>query len=149
MRRMVFGVLCVLTAIVLIAGCNKTSQSIVSSQGDAIDSTQTFSLESEVNQRTSAPAVTSSQAVYGSKVERILNADKSNYDYLVTFYLPNNPGSATFQGHAPWGWQTYAAGSAWVYDARWTSSGFRVIIRETFGVVWWCSTVPRNYRLLY
>lgn len=130
------------------AGCNRSLDSIVSSPNTA-DSAETLVLMPDTLSRETHQIATASSVAYGTKVERILNATKSNYDYLITFYLPYNPGNATFQGHAPWGWQSYAGSSAWVYDARPTSLGFRVIVRTTFSVVWWCSTAPGNYRLIF
>ena len=148
MRHILFTLLALFCCVAFIAGCDKSLDPAVSHVGSN-DTSNQLTLSDDTIGRGLTQAATASQFVYGSKVERILSADKSNYDYLVTFYLPYNPGSAGFQGRAPWGWQTYAGSSAWVYDARSTSSGFRVIIRTTFSVVWWCSTVPSNYRLLY
>ena len=70
-------------------------------------------------------------------------------EWLVVFYLPYNPGNAYFQGRAPWGWQTFWGSYATVWDAKWTSNGFRVRILVGLHVVGLCSSYRGNYRLLY
>lgn len=72
-------------------------------------------------------------------------------DWIVTFYLPYNPGVVTFQGHLISGgqWQTFSGWWAQIWDARYTPYGFRVQIlmgARVFGI---CGPTTGRYRLLY
>ena len=71
-------------------------------------------------------------------------------DWMIVFYLPNNPGTVKFFGQNLGGiWNQYTYPWVKIYDARWTSQGFRVMIFTGKKVVWLCSTSPSHYLLQY
>ncbi len=85
-------------------------------------------------------------ATYASSLQQI-----GWSDWIATFYLPYNPGVVTFQGHLISGgqWQTFSGSWAQIWDARYTSSGFRVQILMGARVFFPCGPTTSRYRLLY
>ena len=86
---------------------------------------------------------------YAYGLTTVYDAIEHDYDWLVVFYLPYNPGTAYFQGSAWWGWQTYSGSWAQVYEAKWTAQGFRIKILIGRRVTSVCGTTAGDYRLAY
>lgn len=98
------------------------------------------------NQETS---VAGSRATYAYGVIPWYDRNSGDNDWMVIFYLPYNPGIANFEGLTyMWIWTNF---NSWVqiYDARWTSGGFRVMILMGNKVRYLCGTSPSRYRLVY
>jgi hypothetical protein len=92
------------------------------------------------------PNATSGNITYASELRLI-----GWSDWIVTFYLPYNPGIVTFQGHFISGgqWQTFSGSWAQIWDARYTANGFRVQILMGARVFYPCGPQTSRYRLLY
>lgn len=139
-----------LLMVVALFGCSQKDVPLSSvSQNDTLTAFTLAADSSSLDARTQAPSATSGNVTYSSGLVQIYDANHGDYDWLVIFYLPYNPGSATFQGRDRWGWSTYSGLWAQVHETLWTSRGFRIKILVGSKVTSFCGTSPGNYRLLY
>ena len=98
------------------------------------------------NQETSVAGL---HATYAYGVISWYDRNSGDNDWMVIFYLPYNPGTVNFEGLTyMYFWTNF---NSWVqiYDARWTSGGFRVMILMGNKVRYLCGTSPSRYRLVY
>lgn len=135
-----------LVIIAMLSGCSQKDVPVSSTLQNESLALSTDSVSA--GERPQAP-ITAAGSTYAYGLIQVYDANHGDYDWLAVFYLPYNPGSATFQGRAPWGWQTYSGSWAQVYEAVWTSRGFRVKILIGSKVTLACGTSAGNYRLLY
>ncbi|MEK7570521.1 MAG: hypothetical protein AAB515_03740 [Patescibacteria group bacterium] len=71
-------------------------------------------------------------------------------DWMAVFYLPYNPGTVYFYGRLRTGqWQPFGYPLVKLHDARWTSSGFRIMIFMGTKIPAACTSSPSSYRLQY
>lgn len=140
---------CCALALIIIAGCSQTDTVTAPANQDGARS-QNFFLQNESTATKNPEARTAlGGTTYAYGLTRIYDANEGDYDWLVVFYLPYNPGSAFFQGSAPWGWQTYSGSWAQVYETRWVSGKFRIKILIGRRVTSICGTSAGDYRLVY
>jgi hypothetical protein len=100
---------------------------------------------------TDLPGIASITYAYG--VVPWYDRNHGDTDHMVIFYLSRQPSVVNFYGQsAYYGWLNLN-GNAQLYDSRWTSSGFRVmiLIGATVTDFWGfaCGTSPSHYRLSY